>query len=172
MSKNTIDNNLPAQHHTINGFIVAKGAVEFIDFLEYVFDGEENKAMRIPDRDGSLIHAEVMIGDSTILTADRKDDWAFTPALTQVYVKDAEVTLKKAVERGGKIVTPISKFYGDYDIARFTDPWNNLWWLFAPAKKEVEVKEVNGTTDWHDAKPSQVYVTLMETMRNLKEPKA
>src|SRR5690606_23547328 len=115
MNKNTIDDNLPAQHHTINGFIVVKGAVEFIDFLEYVFDGEENKAMRVPDRDGSLIHAEVTIGDATILTADRKDDWTFTPALTQVYVKDAEKTLQRAVERDGKIVTPVSKFYGDYD---------------------------------------------------------
>ena len=164
-------NKLPTQHHTINGFILVDGAADFIKFLEYVFDGQENTTMRIPDRDGSLIHSEVTIGDATLLIADRKQDWVFTPAMTQVYVENAEQTLQRAVERGGKIVTPVSKFYGDYDIARFTDKWNNLWWLFTPAPVAEELAPLKSSTDWHDAKPSEVYTTLMETMRNLKDPR-
>lgn len=168
MSKNTIT-KLPPAHHTINSFIVVRGAIEFIGFLEYVFDGKENTAIRTPDRDGSLIHAEVTIGDSAIMTADRKADWVFTPALTQIYVDDAEQVLRRAVERGGRVVTPISKFYGGYNIARFLDKWNNLWWLFTPAVKGEQ--DWTATTEWHNADPSQIYLTLMETMRTLKEPK-
>lgn len=160
---------LPKNHHTVIGFIIVPGAAEFIDFLKYVFDGKESQEMRIPDRDGSLIHAEVTIGDATILVADRKEDWPFTPALTQVYVSDAEQTLRRAEERGGKVVTPVSKFYGGYDISRFIDTWHNLWWLFSPAESDAP-GPVQSNTDWHNAKPSQVYATLMEAMRNLKEP--
>jgi len=169
MNKNTIE-NLPSAHHTVNSFIVVRGAAEFINFLEYVFDGKENTAIRTPDRDGSLIHAEVTIGDSTIMTADRKADWVFTPALTQIYVDDAEQVLSRAVERGGQVVTPISKFYGGYDIARFLDKWNNLWWLFTPATEGTQKR--TATTEWHNADPSQIYLTLMETMRTLEDPDA
>ena len=160
---------LSAKHHTVNSFIIVKGAAELITYLEYVFDGKEDSQLRIPDRDGSLIHAEVNIGDATILIADRNDDWVFTPALTQVYVLDAEQTLRRAVEKGGKVITPISKFYGDYDIARFVDPWNNLWWLFTPASSPNSVEQ-NTKTEWHNREPSKIYTTLMEVMRELKDP--
>ncbi len=169
MAKKTLT-NLPPAHHTVNSFIVVKGAADFISFVEYVFDGKENAQVRTPDRDGTLIHAEVVIGDSVIMVADRKPDWVFTPALTQVYVTDADQVLKRAVEKGGRIVTPISKFYGGYDIARFLDKWNNLWWLFTPAAPDKA--EWKATTEWHSAKPSQIYTTLMETMRNLKDTDA
>jgi PhnB protein len=33
------------------------------------------KKIRTPDKDGTLIHAEVLKGDSMILLADAKEDW-------------------------------------------------------------------------------------------------
>lgn len=152
--------------NTVNGFIVVKGAADFITFLSEVFDGTENPEAHTPDwyaNDGTLIHAEVSIGDSLIMVADRKADWPFTPALTQVYVADAAETLRRAVERGATVVTEISPFYGGLDIARFLDPWGNLWWLFAPAAEGVE-PSMDGN------EPGPVYTTLLEAMRGLSEP--
>ncbi|ADD44603.1 VOC family protein [Stackebrandtia nassauensis] len=157
--------------NTVNGFIIAKGAAELIEFLTAVFDGTETPEAHTPDmyaNDGTLIHAEVRIGNSVIMVADRKADWPFTPAMTQVYVTDAAETLRRAVERGARIITDVSAFYGGFDIARFLDPWGNLWWLFAPAADaNADDQE---TVDWDDPEPSPIYTTLLDAMRQLTDP--
>ncbi len=163
--------NLPAHNHTVNTFIVVDGAADFIDFLVDVFDGQEHAAVRTPDRDGTLIHAEVVVGDSTIMIGDRKPDWPFTPALTQVYVHDVEEVLARAERAGSTTVTPRSEFYGGYDLARFLDPWHNLWWLYAPSDVGEPTTEMTAETDWHDAEPSVVYTTLMRAMADLAPPR-
>jgi PhnB protein len=156
---------VPSGHNTVNGFVVVAGARAFIAFLCDVFDGAENVQVRTPDRDGSLIHAEVRIGTSTIMLADSKAGWPELPALTQVYVPDAQAVLDKVVARGGRVVTAVTPFYNQVKIARFLDPWNNLWWLYEPmAHTPAEAK---ADTQWHSDGPSYVYTSLMGAMRDL-----
>ncbi|TYB54708.1 bleomycin resistance protein [Nonomuraea sp. PA05] len=164
----------PQGENTVNGFVVVDGAAPFIDFLIAVFDATERREAHTPDfyaGDGTLIHAEVEIGNSLLMVADRKGGWPFTPALTQVYVADPEETMRRAVERGATVVTPVSAFYGGYGIARFLDPWHNLWWLFFPA---AETEPVAGEEPgWEEsAEPGPVYTTLLETMATLADPRA
>lgn len=166
----------PAGHNTVNSFVVVDGAVEFIEFLTAVFDATEDQEAHAPDfyaGDGTLIHAEVRIGNSTVMLADRKTDWPFTPALTQVYVADAAETLRRATAHGATVVTEVSAFYGGYDIARFKDPWHNLWWLFAPARDvDAATREWDESTWSEPAEPSAVYTTVLDAMRNLTDPAA
>lgn len=159
----------PADHNTVNPFVIVPKAAEFIDFVTEVFDGRESTAFRVPDRDGLLIHAEVVVGDSSILICDRKPDWPFTPALLQVYVPDSQAVLDRAVAKGATIITPVSAFYGGYSLARFRDPWNNLWWLYAPDAAESDVRSSESSkTDWQNSEPSRIYTTLMQAMRDLR----
>lgn len=156
--------------NTVNFFILVKNdAVKFIEFVESVLGGIENKYARTPDKDGSLIHAEVRVGTSTLLIADSKPDWPFTPAFPQVYVTDAQEILDRATKAGAEIVTEVSHFYNGLKLARFSDPWGNLWWLFekSAVPRPVEAPKA-ADTSWHDQKPSAIYTTLMEAMRNLK----
>ncbi|QWW20745.1 VOC family protein [Schaalia sp. 19OD2882] len=162
----------PTGHNTINPFAIVPDAIGFIRFVEAVFDGHETTQVRTPDRDGSIIHAEVVIGDSTIMLSDRKPDWPFTPAFLQVYVSNARMCLDRAVALGAEIVTPVSDFYGGCRIARLLDPWRNLWWLYEPTTRPLPQSERVGDTEWHDRKPSLVYTTLMDAMRNLTRPEA
>ncbi|HUX14215.1 MAG TPA: VOC family protein [Spirochaetia bacterium] len=159
---------LPAGHNTVNGFIVVKGAAEFLEFVCEVFEGTENVPVRTPDRDGTLIHAEVRIGTSTIMVADTKPGWPSLHALTQVYVKDAQAVLTCAVERGGRVVTEVTPFYNRVSIARFLDRWGNLWWLFEPQTEPASEEPVSDVS-WHRKEPSYVYRTLMETMSKLSD---
>ncbi|XNZ00038.1 VOC family protein [Micrococcus luteus] len=160
----------PTGHNTINPFAIVPDAMGFIRFVESVFDGHEAAHVRTPDRDGSIIHGEVTIGDATIMLCDRKPDWPFTPAFLQVYVPDAQDCLDKAVAAGGRIVTPVSDFYGGYRIARALDPWRNLWWIYEPTTQPLHQDERDSDTDWHDRKPSLVYTSLMDAMRSLDRP--
>ncbi|WP_420151154.1 VOC family protein [Spirosoma sp.] len=162
--------NTPA-YNKVNFFILVKGgASAFIKFVENVFDAHENRKARTPDKDGTLIHAEIQIADSMILVADSKDDWPFTPAFPQVYVDNAEEILEKAEKNGAVIITEVSDFYGGQKIARFKDPWQNIWWLFAKNESTQNVKETQEVnTDWHDKKPGYIYTTIMDAMRNLRK---
>ncbi|GAA4431807.1 hypothetical protein GCM10023169_36740 [Georgenia halophila] len=165
----------PAGENTVNNFVIVDGAADLIAFLTEVFDATENTDARSPDffaDDGTLIHAEVRIGSSTVMLADRKSDWPFTPAFTQVYVADATETLRRAVGRGAAIVTEPSPFYGGYDISRFIDPWHNVWWLFSPAADLEASSQEWDEEPWETpSEPDAVYTTLLETMRGLADPR-
>ncbi|GAB3703820.1 hypothetical protein GCM10027592_34370 [Spirosoma flavus] len=155
-------------YNTVNPFVLVKGgAVKFIEFVESVFSAKENKSIRTPDKDGSLIHAEIQIGDAMILLADSKEDWPFTPAFLQVYVDNAQETLDRAEQAGGTIVTKVSPFYNGLNLARFKDPFGNIWWLYERIKESEQAKN-EANTDWHNSKPSDIYSTLMEAMKSLK----
>lgn len=161
---------VPAGHNTINPFVIVKDAKSFIHFVEAVFDGAEAVHVHTPDRDGSIIHAEIVVGNSTIMLADSKDGWPFTPALLQIYVPNAQACLDAAAELGAKVVTPISNFYGGYRLARILDPWHNIWWIYEPSTRPVAQGDRDSDTDWHSDKPSLIYTTLMETMSTLSSP--
>ena len=164
------ENEYPMGYNKVNFFILVKGgASEFIEFIEKVFNAVENKPVRTRDKDGTLIHAEVKIGDSRILIADSKDDWPFTPAFPQVYVDNAQEILNRAEQKGAKIITPVTDFYNGLKIARFLDSWGNIWWLFERGSVvEKSILNESPDTGWHDKKPSQIYTTLMEAMKNMR----
>ena len=156
-------------YNKVNPFVIIKGgAVSFIEFVEKVFDAKENRQIRTPDKDGKLIHAEVQIGDSMILLADSKEDWPFTPAFLQVYVDNAQEILNRAEREGADIITKVSVFYNGLKLARFKDNWGNIWWLYEKINQE-SLTENKSDTDWHSNKPSDIYSTLMQAMRNLKQ---
>ncbi|MEO6734484.1 MAG: VOC family protein [Ferruginibacter sp.] len=154
-------------YNKVNPFVIVKGgAANFIEFVEKIFNGKENKAVRTPDKDGTLIHAEIQIDDSMLLVADSKDDWAFTPAFLQIYVDNAQQILDKAKTEYAEIVTELSDFYNGLKLARFKDPFGNIWWLYE--KTENKMAENKTSTDWHSSKPSKIYTTLMTAMKDLK----
>ncbi|MEV0679278.1 VOC family protein [Actinosynnema sp. NPDC050436] len=139
---------LPAGERTLNPFALVDGAAGLITFVEEVFDGREREEARTPMASGSLIHAEVAIGDSVLLLADRQPGWPLVPALLQVYVHDAQTVLDRATARGAVVVTEVTPFYGGEDLARLRDLWGNLWWLHAPARGEDAVPPWEGSSTY------------------------
>ena len=130
--------------------------------------GKERTAVRTPDRDGTLIHAEVQLGETTIMVADSKDDWPFTPAFVQIYLQDIQAVLDRAELAGGSVVTERSPFYGGFNLARMQDPWGNIWWLYEPSTPSPPAGPTSDTS-WHNRKPSEIYTTLLAAMRGLRD---
>jgi PhnB protein len=164
---------VPSGYNNTNQFVIIKGgATNFIEFAIKTFGAKERKTVRTPDRDGLLIHAEIELGNATLMLADSKEDWPFTPAFIQVYVQDAQATLDRATTEGAELVTKVSKFYGGFKLARFKDPFGNIWWLYEPDPEGQKDAEQSSNTDWQDKKPSEIYMTIMDAMKNLKAPGA
>ena len=125
---------IPEGHQEINSFFIIKNdASKFIEFAQKVFEAKERKEVRTPDKDGKLIHAEIQIGQSTIMVADSKDDWPFTPSFMQIYVASIDSTIEVSKLNGASVVTEKTAFYGGFNVARIRDPFGNIWWLYEPS---------------------------------------
>ncbi len=119
----------PEQYNIIDPYIVVKGAPAFIDFLKAAFDAKE--AMRIPNPDGTIGHAEVRVGDAVLLMFDSSDSWPATPAFLRIYVPDADKAYDAALKAGAVTVTePMESFLGERG-GRVRDPVGNVWWIIS-----------------------------------------
>lgn len=127
MQKTTTHNWQPANYNTIDPYIPVKGVAAFIEFLEKAFGAKED--FRVPSPDGTIGHAEVRIGDSVLLMFDSQEAWPATPAFLRIYVKDADVSFKKAIAAGAESLTEVmDSFFGERG-GRVKDPFGNIWWI-------------------------------------------
>src|SRR4051812_17576334 len=84
------DTNIPCNYQTVMPYLIIKNAAKFTEFMKTVFNAEEGfKAMREADL---IAHAEVVIGDSTIMYADATEGFGERPAGMFIYVPDADAT--------------------------------------------------------------------------------
>ena len=126
-------NNLkiPVNYQTVMPYLIVAGAEKFISFMQNVFDAKETyKAMR---DEHTIMHGELMIGDSTIMFADSTDNYTVRNAGMFVYVDDADATFKKAIKAGASIINEMAdQSYGRSGGVQ--DPFGNIWWITsAPA---------------------------------------
>jgi uncharacterized glyoxalase superfamily protein PhnB len=168
---------VPTGYGSLNAFAAISGpggARGFIEFVTQVLEGRETLAAHTEDADGLLIHAEVRVGDSTLMVCDAKPDWPFTPALLQVYVSDADAVLDRARGVGADVFTEPSRFFGEQRLARFQDPWHNVWWLFEYGPQSSAPAEgPNELPSWKpdpDAPESYAHMTICAQMRSLEKP--
>lgn len=118
---------VPEGYATVAPWIVSRDTAREIRFLTAAFDGEE--LGRMHDEDGSIVHAEVRIGDFVVLLFDRKERWPDTPSLLRLYVNDIDEVFEKALRAGATAVTELRTFpWGDRG-GRIRDPLGNIWWL-------------------------------------------
>lgn len=170
----------PAGHATVNPFIVTDDVDGLMGFLKEVFGATERPEARTVDADGLLIHAELAIGDTTVMFAERKPDWPFIPSLLQVYVDDVEAALDTVRKLGATVVTEPTGFFGD-TFSRFLDPWSNLWWVWRhggadvtdEAKGEWTEGGTAGDEAWDYASPELTYIhdTILAAMQRIRDPR-
>jgi PhnB protein len=120
------DPKIPANYQTVMPYLIVKGAALFMNFMEKVFDATETHNTM---RDEKIIrHAEIMVGESTIMLADATDQYPAQTAGFFIYVDNADVRYKKAIDAGAKAITPISdQPYGR--TGGVADPFGNTWWI-------------------------------------------
>jgi PhnB protein len=99
-----------------------------MNFAQAAF-GAEPVSAPLRRQDGSLWHAALKIGDSTIMLSTRPDGMPKTTAFLHVYVPDADKAYDAAIAAGGQSAMPVEDhFYGDR-AGGVTDMAGNVWWL-------------------------------------------
>lgn len=114
---------------TVFPCLTFKDAKASIDWLERAL-GAERVAV-YEDDDGRVAHAEIRIGDSTIMAGDERAGSKATPAgvsVLYVVVPNADAAYERAKSAGADVSEPVNQDYGSRDIT-VTDPDGNRWSL-------------------------------------------
>ena len=124
---------IPEGYHSVTPYLIVKGASTAIEFYKQAFGATET--LRVPQADGRIVHAELKIGDSTIMLADEfpernirgPESLGGTPVTMHLYIEDVDKVAQRAVGAGAKEIRPVQdQFYGDRS-GMFADPFGHQW---------------------------------------------
>ena len=117
--------------NNIAPYILVNGAVRFMEFLLSAFEGTER--IRVSRPDGSIMHAEVAIGDSVIELGDANEQYPARPMTTHLYVPDADATYARALQAGATpIYAPTDEHPSGDHWGEAKDPFGNTWYIATP----------------------------------------
>ena len=117
-----------ANFPNIAPYFLVDDAPQFIDFLIAAFDGTER--IRVPRPDGSIMHAEVAIGNSVIELGDANEQYPQRPMTTHLYVPDADATFGRALHAGASsIYAPTDDHPSGDRWGALTDSFGNTWYI-------------------------------------------
>lgn len=117
----------PEGRPDVSVYILAEDASAVSGFAVQVLGAGE--LLRLTRPDGSLMHGEYRIGDSTIMLAQATQEYPPFPVWLHVYVPDVEATYRRALAFGAvPIAAPELKEDGDRR-ASVRDAAGNTWWI-------------------------------------------
>lgn len=130
---------IPEGFHSVTPYLVVRGVPRLLDFLKQAFDATER--FRMPRPDGTIMHAEVRIGDSIVMMGEATGEMQPMPGSMYLYVADTDATYQRALQAGAtSSMAPADQFYGDRSAA-VTDPMGNRWWI-ATHREDVPPEEL------------------------------
>jgi PhnB protein len=108
-------------------YIVVRPAAQFIEFLKSAFGATEK--LRIPSPDGTVMHAEVEIGNGMVELSDGNVQYQTAPCAVHLYVANADETYGLAIKAGATSIYPVAdQPWGDRQGA-VKDPFGNIWYI-------------------------------------------
>ncbi|PSK99780.1 PhnB protein [Haloactinopolyspora alba] len=125
---------VPAGFHSLNPYIAVDGAAEAIDFYRRAFGAKQISRMDGPD--GTVMHAELRIGDSTLQMGDPLPEYGLiapgadgVTSAIMIYCEDVDALFAQAVEAGASVVTAVNDFPSGDRYGTVMDPFGHRWSL-------------------------------------------
>ena len=136
----------PEGMHSVTPHLICAGAAKAIEFYKEAFGAVEQA--RLPGPDGRIMHAAILIGDSTVMLVDEMPEWGAlgpkalkgSPVTIHLIVDDADRFVERAVKAGAKVTMPVAdQFWGDR-YGKIEDPFGHSWSVAHPVR-EVSMEE-------------------------------
>ncbi len=124
---------IPDGYHSVTPYLVVNDAAAALAFYARALGATER--FRMPAPDGTIVHAEMQIGDSRVMLSDEAPQMgAKSPKTLQgspvslfIYTADADALFKRAVDEGATPKTPpTNMFWGDR-WSQIVDPFGHEW---------------------------------------------
>ena len=137
----------PDHFNTVSVYLIVKDGKAALDFYQRAFGGEGGACLLGPD--DSVMHAEVCIGNSTIMLSEENEAWGMkscetmggSPASMMIYVEDCDAAFKQAIDAGcTEVSAPADQFWGDRH-GKVKDPFGYEWGI-ATQIEQLSVEEI------------------------------
>jgi PhnB protein len=124
---------VPEGYSTVTPYLAVPNAAEAIDFYTRALGAKERTRMDGPG--GSIMHAELELGDSLIMLSDpfpqastkTPKELGGTSVSIMVYVDDIDGLYKQAIDAGAtSLMEPDDMFWGDR-FGSVQDPFGHSW---------------------------------------------
>ena len=141
-------NPKPEGFASVSVHIIVRNSAEALEFYGKAFGAKPGARMPGPDGE-STMHAEMKIGDSTVMLTDENPQWEMkspqtlggTATSMHLYVDEVDAVYAKAVEAGAEVIVPIQDtFWGDR-YAKLRDPFGHEWGI-ATRKEDLSLQEM------------------------------
>ena len=118
--------------------IVCAGTADAIEFYKNAFDATE--VMRMPGKDGKLMHATVSLQGALLMLVDENKEWGLlsplslggTPVTLHLNVANADAAIQRAEAAGATVTLPAhDAFWGDR-YGQLKDPFGHSWSIAHP----------------------------------------
>ena len=130
---------------TVSSYLMVDNIEEQLDFLGKIFQIEIMEEL-INREDNTIMHAEVLIGDSSIMMGKATGEYPSHESMLYVLIEDVDEAYRLAMENGAESLRePVDQLYG-YREAGVKDPLGNQWWL-ATQIEELSQEEIQKRMD-------------------------
>jgi PhnB protein len=116
----------------ITPYIIVRPAAQFMEFVKSAFNGIER--MRMPAQDGSIMHAEMAIGNGAIEVSDGNAEYPTAPAAIHLFVDDAHATYERALGAGATSIYPVGDHPSGDLQGGVKDHFGNHWYIAKPGE--------------------------------------
>jgi uncharacterized glyoxalase superfamily protein PhnB len=139
---------IPDGFSSVSAYIVVKDPAKAIEFYGKAFGAEPGAVMRTPDGQG-IMHAEVRIGNSSVMLTGENPQWnarsaetlGGSPVSLHIYVGDADKLYQRALGAGCEVSAPMmDAFWGDR-YGKLKDPFG-IEWGVATHKEDLSAEEI------------------------------
>jgi PhnB protein len=116
-------------YRTVTPYLLVADADAELAFLKAAFGAVERDVSRKPD--GTIMHAEIMIGDSLVMLGQAGGPWKPRDGSFYLWMEDVDAIYRRALAAGGTSESePEDKPYGHRN-AGVIDPNGLTWWIAA-----------------------------------------
>ncbi|MBA3708030.1 MAG: VOC family protein [Planctomycetes bacterium] len=133
----------PKGLRSVTPYIYVKDAKAAIAYYAKAFGAKPLYV--VPNQDGTIEHAELLIGDGSIMLADEKPDQGMKSPATlggstgaiHLYVSDVDAVFKRAIDAGAQVLQPPMDAPWGHRFAMVTDPYGHVWSIATPKGTEA-----------------------------------
>lgn len=124
---------IPKGYRSLTPYLIVRNCAEALGFYVKAFGAKEKVRMAMPD--GSIMHAEIQIGDSMLMLTEENPSWGAQSPLSLggnatsvlIYTKDAEALVARAEAAGCTVEMPVAPMFWGDRYGKVRDPYGHSW---------------------------------------------
>jgi PhnB protein len=132
---------IPERFHSVTPMLMFKDARKAIEFYKRAFSARERFAMPGPDGK-SVMHAEVLIGESIIMMGEENpkepcksaETMGGSPVSFYIYLENADEAFRRSLEAGAETRMPVQDMFWGDRVGTVQDPFGYNWSLATHTK--------------------------------------